>query len=36
MNWLAVDLPIFGFRAQNWMLVVILEHISADLNRGIP
>ena len=24
VNWLVSDLPVFGLRAQNWMLVLIL------------
>jgi hypothetical protein len=24
MNWLVSDLPVFGLRAQNWMLVFLL------------
>lgn len=24
VNWLVSDLPVFGLRAQNWMLVFIL------------
>jgi hypothetical protein len=24
LNWLVADLPIFGFHAQNWMLVLIM------------
>lgn len=24
MNWLVDDFPVFGFRAQNWMLLAIV------------